>query len=69
MASTHTFLLAVQGMSCQHCVKAVTQAIQALDPHAVVAVDLPQGQVSVTSSLDQARVKQAIVDEGYAVSE
>ena len=30
----------VQGMSCGHCVKAITQALQAKDPAASVRVDL-----------------------------
>jgi copper chaperone len=68
MSPTHTFLLAVKGMSCQHCVRAVTQAVQTLDPHAVVSIDLPSGQVSVTSHVDRTAVVQAIQNEGYEVA-
>ncbi len=33
----------VKGMSCQHCVKSVTQALEALDNVADVHVDLDSG--------------------------
>ena len=35
--------LVVEGMTCGHCVRTVTQAIQAVDPHALVDVDLSSG--------------------------
>jgi copper chaperone len=58
----------VQGMSCGHCVKAVTQAVQALDPQAVVQVDLPNGKVQVQSQQDRKAIAQAIEEEGYKVA-
>jgi copper chaperone len=68
MSSAQTLQLHVSGMSCQHCVKAVTQAVQALDPQASVAVDLPTGQVSVNSTASAEQIKAAISEEGYAVA-
>jgi copper chaperone len=59
--------LQVKGMSCQHCVKAVTKAIQAHDGSATVAVELPQGTVTVQTSLSREATAQAISDEGYDV--
>ncbi|HEX5311728.1 heavy-metal-associated domain-containing protein [Aquabacterium sp.] len=67
MSSTQTHQLQVKGMSCQHCVKAVTKAIQHQDPEASVTVDLPQGQVVVQSTLTRDAVAQAIAEEGYEV--
>lgn len=64
-ATTHQ--LQVKGMSCQHCVKAVTKAIQAQDPAATVSVELPQGQVTVQTVLSREATAQAISDEGYDV--
>ena len=32
----------VDGMSCNHCAKAVTKAVQQLDPQAQVQVDLAE---------------------------
>ena len=67
MSSTQTHQLQVKGMSCQHCVKAVTKAIQLQDALASVTVELPQGQVVVQSTLSRAAVAQAITEEGYEV--
>lgn len=55
----------VQGMSCGHCVKAVTRALQAHDAEAVVDVDLSSGRVCVTSALSADQILAAITDEGY----
>jgi copper chaperone len=57
----------VQGMTCGHCVKAVTRAVQAVDPAAKVEVDLPGGRVTIDSGADRDRLAAAIRDEGYAV--
>lgn len=55
----------VQGMSCGHCVRAVTQALQAVDAAAQVEVDLASGRVSVQSSQPAEVLLAAIRDEGY----
>ena len=60
----HTFN--VQGMSCGHCVKAVTQAIIALDASARVDVDLPTGKVTVDSREAPEPLLEAIREEGYS---
>ncbi|MBP5945820.1 MULTISPECIES: heavy-metal-associated domain-containing protein [unclassified Pseudomonas] len=57
----------VQGMSCGHCVKAVTQAVQAKDPAANVRVDLAAKEVGVESTLSAEQVIEIISEEGYAV--
>ena len=57
----------VKGMSCGHCVRAVTQAVQALDAGAEVQVDLPKGEVRVLSELPAERLMAAIREEGYEV--
>lgn len=59
----HTFI--VQGMSCGHCVKAITQAVQAKDPAADVRIDLGTKTVQVQSSLPADAVVEAIKEEGY----
>ncbi|WP_210642688.1 MULTISPECIES: cation transporter [unclassified Pseudomonas] len=58
----------VQGMSCGHCVKAITQAVQAKDPAADVQVDLSAKTVQVQSALPVDAVLKAIQEEGYEVS-
>ncbi|MBH3340198.1 heavy-metal-associated domain-containing protein [Pseudomonas mendocina] len=57
----------VSGISCGHCVRAVTQAIQALDQAARVEVDLAAGLVRVEGNLDVAQIQAAIREEGYEV--
>ncbi|AEV60719.1 heavy-metal-associated domain-containing protein [Pseudomonas ogarae] len=58
----------VQGMSCGHCVKAITQAVQAKDPAADVRIDLGAKTVQVQSSLPADAVLAAIKEEGYEAS-
>jgi len=57
----------VTGMSCQHCVRAVTQAVRALDPDATVRVDLDAQRVEIESLRPRTELAQAIRDEGYTV--
>jgi copper chaperone len=57
----------VNGMTCAHCERAVTQAIQSQDGDAKVDVDLDAGVVRVDSSLDEAAIRDAIKEEGYEV--
>ncbi len=62
-----TLNLGVDGMTCQHCVRAVTQAVGALPGVQAVTVDLAAGQVHVEGQPDTAAVRQAIAAEGYTV--
>ncbi|QXI15081.1 heavy-metal-associated domain-containing protein [Pseudomonas hamedanensis] len=57
----------VQGMSCGHCVRAITDAVQAMDPTASVRVDLSAKEVGVESALSADQVIEAIREEGYEV--
>ena len=58
----------VQGMSCAHCVRAITQALQAADTAAVVEVDLAAAEVRVASTLSNEQIAALIVAEGYEAS-
>ncbi|EXF91571.1 copper chaperone CopZ [Pseudomonas fluorescens HK44] len=59
----------VQGMSCGHCVRAITQALQAKDPAAGVRVDLATKEVGVESGeLSAEEVINLIREEGYEVT-
>ena len=64
---TPIITLTVQGMSCGHCVKAVTAAIQAKDPNAKVEVDLADGTVKAETVLPRHVISMAVEEEGYAV--
>lgn len=56
----------VEGMSCSHCVDAVTQAVHSLDPAAIVDVDLGSKHVRIDSAVDRFLLSQALVDAGYS---
>jgi copper chaperone len=54
-------------MTCGHCEKAVTHALQQVDPQAQVQIDRVQNRVEVQSTHSREALAQAIVEEGYAV--
>ncbi len=58
----------VTGMTCGHCEKAVTRAIQQLDPQAQVKIDRSQNRVDVQSEQPRETLARAIAEEGYAVA-
>jgi copper chaperone len=57
----------VKGMSCQHCVSAVTHAIHEHDASAQVQVDLTTGNVAVESEQSAGVLQSAIDEAGYTV--
>jgi len=62
--------LNVEGMSCSHCVNAVTKALTALDGVSGVNVDLAAKKVTIDfeeEKVSLVSMKQAIEDEGYDV--
>jgi copper chaperone len=58
----------VEGMSCQHCVAAVTNAIREHDAAAKVQVNLGSGHVTVDSVQTADALKTAIDEAGYTVT-
>ena len=63
-----TSVLKVEGISCQHCVQAVSNAVSALPGVNSVNVDLPAKTVTVAyESADLAGIRAAIQDQGYDV--
>ena len=58
----------VQGMTCGHCVRAVTQAVKGVDVAADVKVDLAGGKVEVQSAQPREALARAIEEEGYRVA-
>jgi copper chaperone len=57
----------VKGMSCQHCVKAVTKALGELDGVQDVKVDLAKGEASFeeTKPLDAEVLREKIKKAGF----
>lgn len=60
-------IFTVTGMTCGHCEKAVTRALQQVDPQAQVEIDRAQNRVQVESTHSREALAQAIVEEGYAI--
>ena len=62
-----TNVYTVAGMTCGHCVQAVTAEISAIPTVTAVAIDLPSGAVTVTSELtiDVGALRSAIGEAGY----
>jgi copper chaperone CopZ len=59
----------VQGMSCDHCVRAVTDELLAAPGVAAVDVDLASGRVVVTGlAVDDDAVRAAVDEAGYEVA-
>ena len=56
----------VDDMTCNHCVRAITQAVQGADPAAQVQVDLGSHRVVIGSSaVGVLALQQAIEQAGY----
>ena len=58
----------VPGMTCGHCARTITNAVQEIDPAAKVNIDLTAKNVAVTSSAQPERLKMAIENAGYDVT-
>ncbi|MGX5732365.1 heavy-metal-associated domain-containing protein [Pseudoxanthomonas beigongshangi] len=59
--------LIVEGMTCGHCVRTITYALQALDSSALVSVDLSGKTVMVQGRIGLAEATAALAAQGYAV--
>ena len=67
ITSTYT----VTGMSCSHCVAAVTEEVGRLEGVTGVDADLATGAVTVTSEkrVDRTELRSAIEEAGYVLSD
>ena len=67
MITTETY--SVTGMTCDHCVRAVTTELVLLPGVRSVDVDLAEGAVTVTSDgpLDREQVREAVDEAGYTL--
>lgn len=69
MSATATYT--VTGMTCGHCVAAVTEEVSSIPGVADVKVDLPTGRLDITSddAIDFDRVVEAVAEAGnYTVA-
>jgi copper chaperone len=69
MAVTSTYR--VTGMTCEHCVRAVSDELSALSGVEAVRVNLDAGAVTVTSAapLSDAQVRAAVDEAGYELAD
>jgi copper chaperone len=60
----------IQGMSCQHCVMAVTKALNKIGGLKEVKVDLDKGEASFLNEgkISREKIGQAIAEAGFKVS-
>lgn len=64
--------LKIEGMSCEHCKKAVIDALKEIDGVEQVDVDLQAGKATVSFDPERAteqQMKEAIAEAGYEVVE
>ena len=59
--------LQVEGMTCNHCVAAVTKSVKEIDADARVDIDLTTHKVCVESKADIDDIKSAVAEAGYEV--
>jgi copper ion binding protein len=65
--STSTYT--VEGMTCEHCVRSVTEEVSEVPGVAAVDVDLGSGRLTVSAEqrVDAAAVRAAVSEAGYEV--
>jgi copper chaperone len=68
MSQTETY--DVVGMTCDHCVRSVTEEVSAVKGVSAVDVDLRTGQVRVTTqeTVPVTKIRDAVEEAGYALA-
>ena len=63
-------IFTVTGMTCDHCVRAVTTEVEQVPGVTAVATDLASGRVRVVSDapVDDGAVRAAVQEAGYEVT-
>jgi copper chaperone len=61
----------IKGMTCRHCVMAVTKALGAIDGIRDVQVNLERGEAAFTEekSVDRALIRERIAKAGFEVAD
>jgi copper chaperone len=60
----------VTGMTCEHCVNAVTSEVSRIDGVESVAVDLAAGTVTVTGDgYTDSQIRAAVDEAGYSLAD
>ncbi len=62
-------IFTVSGMTCGHCVQAVTEEVTKVPGVTEVEIDLDSGRLTVRGdAIDEAEVAAAVDEAGYALS-
>ncbi|HTK67914.1 MAG TPA: heavy-metal-associated domain-containing protein [Pseudonocardia sp.] len=69
--TSHLTSVTVSGMSCQHCVNAITEELSALNGVTSVDVTLSSGIVTLKSDhkLSEAEIAAAVDEAGYTIAD
>lgn len=59
--------ISIEGMSCEHCVAHVKNALEGIDGVSAVEVDLEGKYATVETEVNNEILKEAIEEEGYDV--
>lgn len=65
-------VLTIPAISCEHCARTITGALEPLDGIRSVRVDIPAHEVAVEfdeGTIQLARIEQVLLDEEYPVAE
>lgn len=57
--------LSIPNISCGHCARAIKDAVLALDPAAVVQVDVDARTAAIDTTADLAALRKRLAAEGY----
>lgn len=63
-----TIELTLPTMTCGHCAKSVTAAVQRVDPQAGLKIELPTHRVQIESDRPREAFTTALAEEGYAAA-
>lgn len=67
LTSSKMIQFQVIGMTCEHCVQAVTKALLAVPNVHRAVVDLQTGSVRVEGNPEQSGIRKAVKEAGYDI--
>lgn len=63
----HTEVLQIEGMSCDHCVKSVREALQGVSGAAVESVEIGRAEVNAAPGTSRDALVEAVEGVGFDV--
>ncbi len=67
MPDRHAETFEIEGMTCDHCVRAVREALESVSGAIVETVDIGQAHVDAGPEATRAMLADAITEAGYSV--